>query len=326
MDPDVDISVLEAILDIIYRGEGRVPDNPDEFQMVVNMLQLDSFFLKDLISDDGGSEDNSDVIRYNLKLSESRIEIEDHQEEANSGFSGVFLSDQVEIEKLVRTNVISESMDMFEDDNFTVRVSEMPDWCSSAMLKQNADKNTEVVYSEQDVTLTEKTDEYVDDENYALNEIECDDDIIEVGISTDSWKRQDNKPRSSNQERTDQDCRHELPLDSPTSNKEQASPALHCPFPLCSYSHKSPMDFQTHIAARHYREQVQSQFPDFLEKTCRECEATFSVSSNYYHHMAAHMGLKFMTDPEIRYLASELEVNLSGGDDDISFELDLKTY
>ena len=323
MDPDVDISVLEAVLDIIYRGEGRVPDNPDEFQVVVNMLQLDSFFLKDFISDDGDSEDNSDVIRYDLKLSASRIEIEDHQEEASSGFSGVFLtSDQVEIEKLVRTNVISESMDMFEDDNFTVRASEMPDWCSSAMLKQNADENTEAVYSEQDDKLTEKTDEYIDDETYELNEIESDDDITEVSDGMESWRQNPKKSRSSKQEKTDQDYRHELLLlDSPSNNKEQASPTLHCPFPLCSYSHKSPMDFQTHIAARHYREQVQSQFPDFLEKTCRECEATFSVSSNYYHHMAAHMGLKFMTDH-----ARELEVNLSGGDDDISIELDLKTY
>ena len=321
MDPDVDISVLEAILDIVYKGEGRVPDNPDEFLAVVNMLQLDSLFLKDFISDNGDSENNSDVIRCDLKLSESRIEIKDHQEETNSGFSisSVFLtSDQVEIEKLVISG--SMDIDMFEDDNFTVRASELPDWCSSAMLKQNPDENTEVVYSDQVFKLTEITD--VDDETYELNEIESDDDIIEVGNGTDSLKRQ-----PSNQEKTDHDYRHELLLDSPTSNnKEQASPTLHCPFPLCSYSHKSAMDVQTHIAARHYRGQVQGQFPDFLEKTCRECEATFSVSSSYYHHMAAHMGLKFMTDSEVRNLASELEVSLHGGDDDISVELDLMTY
>ena len=332
MDPDVDISVLEAILDIVYKGEGRVPDNPDEFLSVVNMLQLDSLFLKDFISDDGDSENNSDVIRYDLKLSESRIEIKDSQDEANSGFSGVFLtSNQVDIEELVRTNVISESVDidMFEDDNFAIKASEIPEWCYSAMLNQNADENTEVVHRKQVIKLTEKTDvtchdKYIEDKTYEPNE--RDDDIIEVSNGTDSLKRHDKKSKLSNQEKTDQDYHHELLLDSPTNNKEKASPTLHCPFPLCSYSHKSAMDVQTHIAARHYRGQVQTQFPDFLEKTCRECEATFSVSSNYYHHMAAHMGLKFMTDSEVRNLARELEVSLHGGDDDISVELDLMTY
>ena len=69
LDQDVDIPVLEGVLDIIYRGEGRVPENAEEFQMIINMLQLDSFYLKNLVS--VGNENTPGVIRNNLKLSES---------------------------------------------------------------------------------------------------------------------------------------------------------------------------------------------------------------------------------------------------------------
>ena len=34
LDQDVDIEVLEVVLDIIYRGEGRVPNNPEMFQSI----------------------------------------------------------------------------------------------------------------------------------------------------------------------------------------------------------------------------------------------------------------------------------------------------
>jgi len=124
LDQDVDIDVLEAVLDIIYRGEGRVPDNPEKFQSIVNMLQLDSFFLKDCNPADADNEDTQSLIRSDLKLSESRA-VEDRGE-ADSEFSAVFLtSDHEEIEKLVKTNTITESMDILEDDIFTEEIEEL---------------------------------------------------------------------------------------------------------------------------------------------------------------------------------------------------------
>ena len=53
------------------------------------------------------------------------------------------------------------------------------------------------------------------------------------------------------------------------------------------------------------RERVQARFPDFLSRTCEECGREFSVTSSYYRHMAAHMGLKFMSEAELGDLARE---------------------
>ena len=125
LDEDVDIDVLEVVLDIIYRGEGRVPNNPEKFQSIVNMLQIDSFFLKDYnhAADNG---DTQSLIKSDLKLSESRS-VED-QADADSDFSSIFLtsgSDQDEIDKLVKTNNITESIDIFEDGSFMEEIEEI---------------------------------------------------------------------------------------------------------------------------------------------------------------------------------------------------------
>ena len=66
------------------------------------------------------------------------------------------------------------------------------------------------------------------------------------------------------------------------------------------------------------RERVQARFPDFLSRTCEECGREFSVNSSYYRHMAAHMGLKFMSEAELGDLAREAEDSQR---EDISTEL-----
>ena len=66
------------------------------------------------------------------------------------------------------------------------------------------------------------------------------------------------------------------------------------------------------------RERVQARFPDFLSRTCEECGREFSVTSTYYRHMAAHMGLKFMSEAELGDLAREAEDSQR---EDISTEL-----
>ena len=76
----------------------------------------------------------------------------------------------------------------------------------------------------------------------------------------------------------------------------------HCPFENCSYSNKRSVDFHTHIGARHYRTKIQELYPNFIHKYCDQCEKTFSVTGNYYTHMAKHQNLPFMSKADIASL------------------------
>merc|ERR1719450_397687 len=73
----------------------------------------------------------------------------------------------------------------------------------------------------------------------------------------------------------------------------------HCPFENCSYSNKRPVDFHTHIGARHYRTKIQELYPNFIHKYCDRCEKTFSVTGNYYTHMAKHENLPYLSKADI---------------------------
>merc|ERR1712025_1440148 len=85
----------------------------------------------------------------------------------------------------------------------------------------------------------------------------------------------------------------------------------HCPFENCSYSNKRPVDFHTHIGARHYRSKIQELYPNFIHKYCNRCEKTFSVTGNYYTHMAKHENLPYLSKADITSL-SRLEPVESG--------------
>ena len=140
LDQDVDTDVLEVVLEIIYSGEGRVPDNPENFQSIVNMLRLDSFFLKDCNPADADNEVSQSLIKSDLKLSESRS-VED-QGEADSDFSAVFLaSDKEEIEKLVKINTITESMDIMKNDIFTEEIEELVEFFKDDNYTRKKDLN-----------------------------------------------------------------------------------------------------------------------------------------------------------------------------------------
>eukprot|EP00092_Neocalanus_flemingeri_P018439 GFUD01019958.1.p1 GENE.GFUD01019958.1~~GFUD01019958.1.p1 ORF type:complete len:629 (+),score=183.81 GFUD01019958.1:175-2061(+) len=73
----------------------------------------------------------------------------------------------------------------------------------------------------------------------------------------------------------------------------------HCPFENCSYSNKRAVDFTTHIGAKHYRTKIQELYPNFIHKHCTQCEKTFSVTSNYYSHMAKHENFPFMNKADV---------------------------
>ena len=73
----------------------------------------------DNLSDD----DRGGVIRDQY-LSEAMVA--DHQEDM---FTGQFLtSDEEEIAELVRNNIVSDTLDTFEDDNFRIEVAELVDF------------------------------------------------------------------------------------------------------------------------------------------------------------------------------------------------------
>ena len=115
LDEELNTEVLESVLDIMYRGEGQVPENAAEFQRVVNMLHLDSFVLRDDISEDHGYDVDTShvsVIKHDVKMFEALPD----------EFSSLLLpNDAGEVEELVNTDF----MESFEDDNFWVSVSEM---------------------------------------------------------------------------------------------------------------------------------------------------------------------------------------------------------
>lgn len=76
----------------------------------------------------------------------------------------------------------------------------------------------------------------------------------------------------------------------------------HCPFDNCSYSNKRVVDFHTHIGARHYRTKIQELYPNFIHKHCDKCDKTFSVTSNYYSHMAKHEQFPYMSRADLAQL------------------------
>ena len=275
LDEELDTEVLESVLDIMYRGEGQVPENAAEFQRVVNMLHLDSFVLRDDISEDQGYVVDS-VIKHDVKMFEALPD----------EFSSLLLPcDAGEMEELVNTDF----MESFEDDNFWVAVSEMNlfDYSDSVMNIDMEDEDTAMREGQIKESMSKgvkRTNEDEQEVSYDLNEasltIESDDDIIEVsGIYESSNVSAEKVARSYPRRKEDKEDSEllltrrredkedsellltrrkedkedsELLLASP-GNEDRASSLLHCPFALCSYSHKSPSDFQTHIAARHYR-------------------------------------------------------------------------
>jgi len=58
---NVNIDIFKIVMEIVYDGCGKVPNDVNEFKSIVNMLNLDSFFIKDL---NGNSK-----VRGNDKLS-----------------------------------------------------------------------------------------------------------------------------------------------------------------------------------------------------------------------------------------------------------------
>merc|ERR1712096_487410 len=439
---NVNEEVFKVVMEIVYDGCGKVPDEVDEFKSIVNMLNLDSLFVRDR-KDENGNKKKDDEI----KVDQAAGQVEG-SEDLDTGFESQFLTNDVgEIAELRLCNMLSDTIDTFEDENFSVTVHEIHSVntgdkidvlipidkdlslleddtkpvdniiCDTKTARCEEDDDLEIYDYEyedgdEDAMASGKSDEHSSDENdketgYEIEiekrqddfknadderteaEISDDEEIMEI-TPEDLKNEEDSKHESfnirsmilkaQNESKTEiiqkvpsssqrnksftrqlldkldgnklsiivnktedddeilmesyqenhlddtlseftsllQRKNSEVELDLDQSRKDLLGKSkcrtevekkdsseitvYHCPFENCSYSNKRRVDFHTHIGANHYRTKIQELYPNFILKHCDTCEKTFSVTSNYYAHMAKHEQFPFMSKAEISSL------------------------
>ena len=130
----VDQEVLKDVMAIVYDGCGKVTEDAEEFRKIVDMLYLDTFFIREKEDQNGNKKDGKDnehsekvyngadfyLVNGNLTA--------DKDEDFISGIEAHLLtSDLTEINELENCNILMKKVDDYEDEEVEASVYELLD-------------------------------------------------------------------------------------------------------------------------------------------------------------------------------------------------------
>merc|ERR1712142_866169 len=175
---NVNVDIFKLVMEIVYDGCGKVPDDVDEFTSVVCMLNLDSFFIRDKRDQNGNGDP-------------STVEVCKDESEGKS------------------IHDAAEATQIIEDEDFSITIQELPAYHDDAPVVPTIDPTKQDIPSSEgtknetlksDDEDEEVSSEFSDDFNYDLDDeliqkeiskrekktivVSDDDDIVEIETST----------------------------------------------------------------------------------------------------------------------------------------------